>query len=486
MTEIDTPQSRCRAGLAHVDITPPVGIYHRLWGAALHDRATGVHRPLRATALWLEALDGTAEQRQLILALDHCLLDRAEVERIAVACAEATGVQPGQVRVTMSHTHAAGWMSRSRAELPGGDLIGPYLDLLPARCADCARTAAASARPATFVYGSGRCALAAQRDYWDSGAQRYVCGFNPAAVADDTVLVARISADTGTVGTLVNYACHPTTLAWENSAISPDYVGAMRELIEAHTGAPCLFLQGASGDLGPREGFVGDPAVADRNGRQLGHAALAALESLPPPGTRFRYAGAVVSGAVIGSWRHESLDAAALARHADWRCCSRTVELPYRHDLPTREESERQLAFWQAEEDKARAADDVPRLRDCRARVEQMRRQLVRLSALPSGMTYPYRISVLGLGAALWVLVPGELYQVFQTTIRQRFPRHAVIVATLSGDWQPGYLPTAASYGYGIYQESIAVVAPGSLEVLIEAVTRELHSLCASAAALVG
>ena len=36
------------------DITPPVGIYHRMWGAATHDRATGVHKPLLATLLWLE------------------------------------------------------------------------------------------------------------------------------------------------------------------------------------------------------------------------------------------------------------------------------------------------------------------------------------------------------------------------------------------------------------------------------------------------
>ena len=54
MNHVETPQSRCRAGLARADITPPVGIYNRMWGAALHDRATGVHRPLLATALWLE------------------------------------------------------------------------------------------------------------------------------------------------------------------------------------------------------------------------------------------------------------------------------------------------------------------------------------------------------------------------------------------------------------------------------------------------
>src|SRR6202011_2606069 len=132
------------------------------------------------------------------------------------------------------------------------------------------------------------CKLAAHRDYWDADLKQYVCGYNPAGPADDTVVVARITAASGgTIATVVNYACHPTTLAWDNTSISPDYVGAMREVIEQATGSPCVFLQGASGDLGPREGFVGDWNVADRNGRQLGYAVLSALEALPSPGTRF-------------------------------------------------------------------------------------------------------------------------------------------------------------------------------------------------------
>jgi hypothetical protein len=38
-------------------------------------------------------------------------------------------------------------------------------------------------------------------------------------------------------------------------------------------------------------------------------------------------------------------------------------------------------------------------------------------------------------------------------------------------------LPEASSYGYGIYQEKIATVAPGCLEVLLETVTRELKHM---------
>jgi hypothetical protein len=413
------------------------------------------------------------EHPTLILALDQCLLDRDDVTAIRQRVAEVAPIAPERVHVLCSHTHASGWTSRSRAGYPGGELIDPYLRRLGHVCADLARTAVDAARPATMVFGTARCTLAAHRDYFDSERRQFVCGFNPDGPADDTVLVAKLTAEDGTIlGTLVNYACHPTTLAWENTLLSPDFVGAMREVIEQQSAGPCLFLQGASGDLGPRDGFVGDPEVADRNGRQLGFAALSGLEALPPPGTSFRYAGPVVSGATLGIWKHEPSETSSAWT---WRTVS--IDLPYRPDLPTVEGTKVEEMKWRREEEAARAASDLDRARDCRAHVERTNRQLARLAALPPGPTYPYSVTIGRTGGALWVLAPGELYHVFQTTIRTRFPNAAVVVVTLVDDWQPGYLPTAASYGHGIYQETIAVIGAGGLELLIEAVCQELNDV---------
>src|SRR5215510_12430491 len=44
-----------RIGIARTEITPPVGIYARNWGAAKHDAASAIHRPLMLTVLTLEA-----------------------------------------------------------------------------------------------------------------------------------------------------------------------------------------------------------------------------------------------------------------------------------------------------------------------------------------------------------------------------------------------------------------------------------------------
>ncbi|MCE9567567.1 MAG: neutral/alkaline non-lysosomal ceramidase N-terminal domain-containing protein [Planctomycetes bacterium] len=480
-TRVETPQSWCMVGFARADITPPVGIYHRMWGAALHDRATGIHRPLTATAMWLESFD--RKQQKVILGLDHCLLDRDEFDRIRALVAKAVNSSPENVFISMSHTHGSAWMSRTRSHLPGGDLIGPYLDMLGETCAKLAASAADSAELATLVYGTARCSLARHRDFWDAVSKQFVCGFNPDGPSDDTVLVVKAVADDSgkTLGTVVNYACHPTTLAWENTKISPDYLGAMREVVEANTGdTPCLFLQGASGQLGPWEGYVGDTAVADRNGRQLGFAALSGLEALPEPGTSFVYAGPVVSGAILGTWKHKPFDAKQEEDSRRWQTHDFTVNLQYRMELPTEAETRAALAKWEAEEANARAANDTKKVSECRARSEQMTRQLTRLAALPAGKGYPLRVSVSRLGSALWVFVPGELYQEFQIEIRKRFTQFAVVIATLTNDWQPGYIPSAESYGYGIYQEIIAAVSPGCLEALIETVGREIEQLTAT------
>lgn len=475
-TRVDTPQSRCRVGIARADITPPIGIYHRMWGAALHDRATGIHRPLTATALWFESVDGSG--RLLVLGLDHCLLDGAEFARIRDHVGRAAAIPADDVLVSMSHTHGSAWMSRTRSHLPGGDLIGPYLDQMTETCARLAVEASRSVEPATILYGTARCSLAAHRDYRDERTGKFACGFNPDGPADDTVMVAKMMSRSGDlVGTLVNYACHPTTLAWQNTLISPDYVGAMREVIERETGVPCLFLQGSSGDLGPREGYVADPSVADRNGRQLGFAALSGLESLHAPDSRFEYAGPVVSGALLGTWEHRPLGDDDLARNARWRSRRFMSVLPYRNDLPTEAATRAELEKWESGEARARAARDPARVSECRARAEQMTRQLARLASLPAGRSYPLPVHLFNIGGAVWVFTAGELYQHFQTTIRSRFPGYAIVIATLTNDWQPGYISAAVSYGNGIYQEIIAAVAPGSLETLTESACGEIRAL---------
>jgi hypothetical protein len=471
-TEHAAPQSRCRFALAWCDITPPPDIYHRMWGAAKHDRATGVHRPLRATVAMFAPLNDADGGRQIILALDHCVMGATEHNNLVKQTAAIGGVAEEEILIVFSHTHGAGLMGLDRVSLPGGDLIPPYLHTLGVRAGNVVKQCVVTMEPATIVYGTGRCTLAAHRDYWDEKRQQFVCGFNPDAPADDTVMVARATADDGQpLATIVNYACHPTTLAWDNTLISPDYIGAMREVVERDTHAPCLFLQGASGELGPREGFVGDTQVADRNGQELGHVALAALTALPSARTKFVYSGPVVSGATLGTWEHVPLSKNELAGKAAWKLTRWHEPLVYRPGQPTVAQTQAELAQFQSDETDARAAGDNTRAAECRAMAERRNRLLTRLQQLPAGDAYPLRVALWRIGDAVWVGVQGESYNLLQTELRRRFPEKVIIIASIAADWGASYLPPRELYDTGIYQESIAVVAAGSLEQLIESIS---------------
>jgi len=475
---LDTPQSRCRFAIASDYIDPPMGIYHRMWGAATHDRAEGLGGRLCATAAIVAPLDSEASSRRIVVSLDHCLLGAEEMEGLSRRVSQGCGVAPDELLVTFTHTHSAGLMSLDRANLPGGELIAPYLEEVADGVARLIHAAENYVQKATVVYGIGRCSLAANRDFWDDATRQFVCGFNPSAPADDTLLVARVTGDDGRVlATIVNYACHPTTLGWQNKLISPDWPGAMKRHLALATSAPCLFLQGASGELGPREGYVGDLMVAYRNGSQVAHSAMAILESLPPPLTRYEYGGPVVSGATLGVWEHRSLDEASQKKLARCELRNETLPLTYRTDLPTKQQAAALLERYQAEEHAAHTRGDAAAARDARAMVERQTRMIRRLAQLPTGDHYPLRIDLWRLGDAIWLFVPGEHYSFLQTSLRARFPGVPIVVTTLTGGWGPSYIPTRATYGKGIYQESIAVVEPGSLEQIVEHVACRIREL---------
>ncbi len=478
MIRVETPQSRCLAGVARCDVTPVVGTFHRMWGAATHNRSTGVHRPLTATVLYLQSLSDDEQPPKVLIALDHCLLWPKEMNQLLDSISSATGLGREALIVFFSHTHGAGLMGLERKDLPGGDLIEPYLNDLARKISDLIRESQSHCVSASIVYGQGKCSLAQNRDFLDCERGQYVCGYNPNGVTDDTVMVGRVTSDTGSpIATFVNYACHPTTLAWENTLISPDYIGAMREVIEGATHVPCLFIQGASGDIGPKHGFIGDVEVADKNGRQLGYAALAALESLPPPGETFEYVGPVISGATLGIWKYSPEPVDRASQHSKWNDRRDIVPLKYRNDLPSHADLEQEVLQYRAEEHDAIAKGDAEAIRNAHAMVERTTRRLIRFAPLPPGESYPYPVIAWRIGSAIWLALDGEHYNILQRTLRERFPNVALIIGTIANGSTVWYLPESTSYGLGLYEEEVSVLAQGCLETVIEAATNAIQKL---------
>ncbi len=435
-----------RIGVARRDITPPVGIYARNWGAAKHDAATGIHRPLTLTALTLQT---DANSPPLVLVdTDLGWWRSLETERaFSQRVLQALGLDASRFLFCLSHTHSAPPLAEPDPGWKGGELLPAYLRTVEQTTIAAVKDALRTAKAATLDWHTGRCGLASNRDLPDPEKPRVVCGFNPSADADDTLLAGRVTDSAGTIiATIVNYACHPTTLAWDNSLISPDFVGAMRETIEANTGhAPALFLQGASGDLAPRCQYIGDPAVADKHGRQLGFATLVTLADMEPPGTRLEYAGVVESGAPLATWKrapHRTSNVLT-AIHS-------TVDLPLK-DLPSADELERQRV----------ACTD-------RALEERLRRKRDIRRALGDGKTFAMPFWVWRIGDAILAGSMTEAYSWMQQHLRERFPDRPIVYLNLVNG-SIGYLPPAELYAADLYQVWQTPFARGSLETLANA-----------------
>ena len=275
---------------------------------------------------------------------------------------------------------------------PGGDKIRPYFERLIRLCAEAGAEAIANLAPAWLTFGSGTCDLAQNRDAWDEDSQQFVTGFNPDGEADDTVLVARATADDGSVlATLVNYGCHPTTLGPTNRLLSPDYIGAMREVVEDSFGAPCLFLLSPCGETGPREGFVGDTAVADSNGRRLGFAAAGAVESRAVRGdaTRIRRPHHLRRH----PRRVEANASSIRPQTTDHSCCAAALCASTCRSSLTNHRPTSRLRHEQATRDleAAQASGDPIAIRDATALRERARRRLLRGPDPPQRRHHPVR-----------------------------------------------------------------------------------------------
>jgi hypothetical protein len=443
--------------VARADITPPVGIYAHNWGAARHTVAEGIHRPLTLTCLTFQS---AARKKPLVLigADLGWWKSREDEWFFRGGVLQALSIDPSRLMFCLSHTHSGPSIFQEDSPKPGGHLITPFLRFVREAAISAARRALKSAVPASLKWRYGKCDLARNRDLPERQGRRFVCGFNPGATSDDTLLAGRVTSAAGKImATIVNYACHPTTLAWENRLISPDYVGAMRETVECCTNAPCLFLQGASGELAPAEQYSGDVELADAHGRQLGHAVLSTLEGMLPAKMQLRYHGVVESGAPLAVWQRAAM--------ADSRVISWTmVEVP----LPLKP-----LPPLQAIEQEWRACQDSV------LKERLWRKRSVR-KIVGDGRVSEMPLWVWRLGDSCLIGQPNEPYSDFQATLRQALSPYPIAVMSLV-NCNAGYLPPRNRYGKNLYQIRQTPFAAGALEMLTKTALRTARRAMAGA-----
>ncbi|MBS0261426.1 MAG: neutral/alkaline non-lysosomal ceramidase N-terminal domain-containing protein [Planctomycetes bacterium] len=270
MTATGTKLRQLRAGVARCVITPPVGI--RMLGYTVQEECSrSVQDELLATAIVLT--DGT--EILAIVSCDLLHIQNPHADRIREHISQRAPVPAANVLLNFSHTHLGpmlpGWQPEDAEQ---GRIQQHYLDFLTEALAGVVATACDRLQPARLGSARGVAPLGInRREKMPDGT--VIIGENPDGAIDRTIDVIRVDDLSGkTIAVLGSAAVHTIVLGPRTTALSPDFIGPARRIIESTTDAPFLFLQGAAGNICPVSGIgAGGPEQFDdqqRLGAMLG------------------------------------------------------------------------------------------------------------------------------------------------------------------------------------------------------------------------
>ena len=262
------------AGAATLTINPKMGVSKgglRLFGGPIESIESDIYM----SALVLES-------KGITLALMTCdlgMMSNAEGLALRTAVGEAIDLPVSQVMINFSHNHSSpsslDWQrsSDSPAQMA---FMEEYTNYLRERTVECAVRAKETLRPARLEAAWGESDINIYRREWN-GTQD-ILGEVPDHPTDKSVGVIRVDdLDGKAIATLFRYSCHPVVVGARATALSADFPGPARKIVEESIGGVVLFMQGCGGNLNPQVGIGYEEDCSDTNfrvGRSLGAEAL--------------------------------------------------------------------------------------------------------------------------------------------------------------------------------------------------------------------
>ena len=244
-----------KVGFARADITPEVPVKLSGYGAAFLSEdfcrwSTGVHDPLYAHAMALEDWAGSVV---ILIVLDNVGTITNEIVEIQNGVAHELGIRAGEVVVSSTHTHH------------GPDTIGLWGVIVPPE----------TGRQEDVIDGMVQGAVQAGVDAWNArvpASLEYGVGeesrvhFNkvftdPDRILDSTLTVlAAYDVEGRIIGSVMNWAAHPTLMPESNTLISSDYPGPYYRYMTEELGGIHMFVNGAIGAsvqaIAPENGWL--------------------------------------------------------------------------------------------------------------------------------------------------------------------------------------------------------------------------------------
>jgi len=306
---------------------------------------------------------------------------------------------------------------------------------------------------------------------------RMITGPNPGGFTDPEVGVIRADAlDGRPIAAIITYGCHPTFLGPTNTLISPDFPGVTRDVFEAVTATPCLYLQGGAGNVGPLRGFLGGTAEVERCGSILACEAAQTFLAIPGEGDREAPVARVVeSGAPLGMLG----DKPPATDKQVFRLLARNIHIPTDNPVPT--------VYDSVEADLEAANRKLSKLRlagAAEAEIQHATQQLLRhrlridrkqMYATPGG--FPIEAGVIRMGDVYFASLACEAYAEIATAIKEHSPGRQTIFAAYEGP-DVIYVAPPDSYRPPVPMEVFnSPFGPTAFGVLVEETVRMLAEL---------
>lgn len=445
---------------------------HAGWGAQTHQVSLGNDMPLLVTALVVEN-NGT---ELAIVDVDIGIFTTQQDQDIRRLISYESGILFENIRLSYSHTHS-GPVTFGEWITEGRDLADEWWNRIPDACAQAVVEAKKSIRLARTGFGRGSCDININRRPARKNGELFT-GRNWDGFVDHDVDVVGIDDTEGNpIATIVNYAMHPTIMGHENQWVTPDFPGPMRSVVEHVVGGLCLFLQGASGNQGPVDGFTGDLRVYRKAGAKLGAEAARVRLDIDPLEREERLDQVLLSGADLGIYTDvpvgESDDTVAVHNLA--------VDLPSR-EVASVEEA--QAAYDEgAKELEVVRASGAPQ-DEVRRAVSKVMRANIYLNVARNSKLYDrdghitIGIQSMRIGETVLVSAPVEPFAELADEIKKRSRAPNTIFSGFSNGHY-AYLPTDMAYEEGGYEVRVTPFAPGSAGLTIEACLDAVGNLVA-------
>jgi hypothetical protein len=456
------------AGAGRTEITPAPGTPQGGWGAQTHQRGIGADMPMYATALALS--DG--ENTGVILDVDSIGFNSEWTECYLNSISKLTGLDREHIRLSCTHVHSGPNTFRLAIISEGRDMAERYLEELSDHLAGAAWQAIRNLQPVRVGAGSGSSRVGVNRRFRLPDG-RMAVGRNWAGKVDHTVRVVRFDdLNHQPVAVLVNYACHPTIVGWQNQYFTPDYPGVVRKVVERDIGGKCLFLQGATGNITPRLGFTGDLSVYHRLGTILGLEAAKVAAEIELPARRETLVDIMESGTALAIYEEESREPTEL----DFRMITRKVALPLKQFGPP-EKAREETARLLSQLNDLRAAGAPPdEIRAANARAVQSGWKTENACLYHGKPTLARELQCMRIGQIALISTEGEPFIEIALRVIGASPfRYTLFSGYSNGGF--GYLPTREAYGEGGYEIETAPFSEDAADVFVEEATRMLNEI---------